>query len=448
MKKYESHSRLSTAAMRKLANESDDDVTLINLSDDIISFTTGGMQRMRQILTETGAAIVYSDYFSVNNEGSYSRHSLIDYQQGALRDDFDFGKTVMVDNHMMRKAIAETNKAYEAAGWYDLRLRLSRLGPIVHIIEPLYEASTDNSHSIEEGETQFKYVDPSNRTSQIEMEQVATNHLEALGALINPIQMQKIDISSSSFPVEASVIIPVRNRHATIADAVNSALSQDTTFDFNVIVIDNRSDDGTSEILSEIARHEQRLKIIDTTSLSGPAPGIGGCWNLGLNSPYCGRFAIQLDSDDVYSRSDTLELIVNKFREERCAMVIGSYTLTDFKGNPIPPGLIDHKEWTDHNGPNNALRINGLGAPLAFYTPIARKISFPDVSYGEDYAMGLAISRRYRIGRIYDSLYSCRRWEGNSDHALSEDRVNRNNLYKDRLRTTELLARIKTNRLI
>lgn len=445
MDKSSSHSRLSTAAMRELAENSADAPVIINLTGDRIVFTPTGRRRMEQVLRETGAAMVYADYMtpSADNADSFVTHQLIDCQPGALRDDFDFGKAVMVDSGMLRKAVSEMTADYEAAGWYDLRLRLSRMGEITHIMEPLCTAIADRGADSAAGEAQFRYVDPRNRASQIEMERAATDHLRASGAFIDGDTIPGIDVGEGVFPVEASVIIPVRNRHRTIADAVRSALSQQADFDFNVIVIDNRSDDGTSEILAEISASQPRLKVIDTKTLAGPAPGIGGCWNLGLNSADCGRFAVQLDSDDIYSRPDTLQLIVDKFRERACAMVIGSYSLTDFDGNPLPPGLIDHAEWTDANGPNNALRINGLGAPRAFYTPVAREIGFPDVSYGEDYAMGLAISRRYRIGRIYESLYSCRRWEGNSDHALSEERINRNNLYKDRVRTLELLSRMK-----
>lgn len=448
MDKTTRYSRLSTAAMRELADQSSDEriPTLINLSDDQITFTAHGRSRMEQVLNETGAAMVYSDYMTpgADNDGAYVTHKLIEYQDGSLRDDFDFGKTVMVNTGMLRKVVADMTDDFDAAGWYDLRLRLSRSGKIFHIAEALYEASAPLSAT--DGEkAQFSYVDPRNRNSQIEMEKAATDHIRRIGAYVDGCGNRKVDLCKMEFPVEASVIIPVRNRCRTIADAVNSALAQKTDFDFNVIVIDNRSDDGTSEILAGIAKTEPRVKVIDTKTIAGPAPGIGGCWNLGLHAPECGRFAIQLDSDDIYSRPDTLQLIVNKFYEGAYAMVIGSYSLTDFDGNPLPPGLIDHAEWTDGNGPNNALRINGLGAPRAFYTPVAREINFPDVSYGEDYAMGLAISRVHRIGRIYESLYSCRRWEGNSDHALSEDRINRNNLYKDRIRTIELYSRIAAN---
>lgn len=435
--------RFSSENMRRIAETSSDDPVIIPLSDDTITFTADGARRMASILESTGASMVYSDYFESAKDSDYTKVSLIDCQPGSLRDDFDFGKTVMVSPTALRKAASEMADDYKAAGWYDLRLRLSRLGSIIHIPEPLYTSTPVPKETEENGEEQFSYVDPRNRASQIEMEKAATDHLRTLGAIIDPKTYQNLDLDEGNFPVEVSVIIPVRNRRRTIADAVRSALAQKTSFDFNVIVIDNRSDDGTSEILSDIAASEPRLKVIDTSTFTGPAPGIGGCWNLGIKSEHCGRFAVQLDSDDVYSRPDALELIVAKFREEGCAMVIGSYSLTDFEGNPIPPGLIDHKEWTNENGPNNALRINGLGAPRAFFTPVVREIGFPDVSYGEDYAVGLAISRNYRIGRIYDSLYNCRRWEGNSDHALSRERINANNLYKDRIRTLELSARIK-----
>lgn len=430
--------------MRDLASQAGSAPVFINLSDDAVTFMPGGEHRLTQVLRETGAAMVYSDYLTATGcESSPVPHRLIDCQFGSIRDDFDFGKTVVVDPDMLREATAEMTDDFEAAGWYDLRLRLSRKGPIVHIPEPLYVAAPKSLTPGEEGEEQFSYVDPRNRSSQIEMEKAATAHLKALGALITPDRIRRQDLDEGTFPVEASVIIPVRNRHRTIADAVRSALAQQTSFDFNVIVVDNRSTDGTAEILAGIAAGDARLKIINTEPEPAPAPGIGGCWNLGINSPDCGRFAVQLDSDDIYSRPDTLEMIVRKFRETGAAMVIGSYTLTDFNGLTLPPGLIDHAEWTDENGPNNALRINGLGAPRAFFTPVAREIGFPDVSYGEDYSMGLAVSRRYPIGRIYESLYSCRRWEGNSDHALSEDRVNANNFYKDRVRTLELLSRQK-----
>lgn len=434
-------SRLSTKAMKELAGIAGTAPVLIHLSDDTINFTDTGRRRLTQVLTETGAAMTYCDYLTVGPDGTETVHHLIDCQFGSIRDDFDFGKVVAVNPEMLHQAVAEMEDDFEAAGWYDLRLRLSRLGRLIHIPEPLYSASPKTAGDKSESEEQFKYVDPRNRSSQIEMEKSATSHLKALGALITPADIRKVDVAEGSFPVEVSVIIPVRDRCRTIADAVRSALAQQTNFPFNVIVIDNRSTDGTSEILENLAAKDHRLKVITTLPVSEPAPGIGGCWNLGINSPDCGRFAVQLDSDDVYSRPDTLEIIIRKFYETGAGMVIGSYTLTDFNGKIIPPGLIDHAEWTDENGPNNALRINGLGAPRAFYTPIAREIGFPDVSYGEDYSMGLAVSRRYPIGRIYDSLYSCRRWEGNSDHALNEEKINRNNFYKDRVRTFELIAR-------
>lgn len=439
------YSRLSTAAMKYALETADDDnVVILNLTDDDIIFLPGARERLIRTLIDTGAAMIYSDYFTPADESDgFIAHSLIDYQSGALRDDFDFGRVVAVNRNMMCTALTESDTAYEAAGWYDLRLRLSRMGQLLHLREHLYTArQAAHNNAGTESESQFAYVDPRNRSSQIEMESAVTSHLKTLGASVDTSSFVPVDFNIEDFDTEVSVVIPVRNRHLTIADAVRSALSQQAPFDFNVIVVDNGSDDGTTEILAGIAANEPRLHILNPDP-SAPTPGIGGCWNIALRSRFCGRFAIQLDSDDIYSRPDTLRLIVDKFHADQCVMVIGSYMLTDFNGNTLPPGLIDHSEWTDSNGPNNALRINGLGAPRAFFTPIARSIGFPDVSYGEDYAMGLAISRHHRIGRIYESLYSCRRWEGNSDHALNEERINRNNSYKDSVRTLELLARIE-----
>ncbi len=390
---------------------------------------------MRKVLEQSNAPFIYSDYIE---QGELRR--LIPWQEGSLRDDFDFGKIVLVKSVEMRKAIAQMSDDFEAAGWYDLRLRLTRRNAPIYCPEPLY---TIEEKTLSDGseESHFAYVNPRNRTSQIEMEKAVTNHLKAIGGYVSIKDKTKVDITQGIFPVEASVIIPVKNRQRTIADAIESALSQNTDFSFNVIVVDNRSDDGTSEILSEYAKKSPKVKTISTSRLPYHYIGIGGCWNLAIRSEYCGRFAVQLDSDDVYSGTDTLQRIVDTFRSQGCAMVIGSYTLTDFNRNILSPGLIDHSEWTDENGTNNALRINGLGAPRAFFTPIAREIGFPDVCYGEDYAMGLAISRKYLIGRIYESLYLCRRWEDNTDHALSRDRINNNNYYKDHIRTLELKAR-------
>lgn len=442
MEKKRNHSRLSTAAMKEIAAAATDEYTLIPLSDHTVEFNYQGRERMEKLLRDSGSAMVYSDYFASGDDGKPSHHPLIAYSEGGIRDDFDFGKTVMISTPLLKETVSEMTGDYEAAGWYDLRLRLSRKGKLLHIPEPLYTAYQMDAMG---EKAHFAYVDPRNRASQIEMEEVAISHLAAIGALVTPDSRRHIDLSAGEFPVEASVIIPVRNRRRTIADAVKSALGQTPPFEFNVIVVDNRSTDGTGEILRGIAASDPRLHIIDTTTTPYASLGIGGCWNLAINSEKCGRYAVQLDSDDLYSRPDVLETVVRKFRDEKCGMVIGSYTLTDIEGNILPPGLIDHAEWTDKNGTNNALRINGLGAPRAFFTPLAREIAFPDVSYGEDYSMGLAVSRDYRIGRIYDSLYLCRRWEDNTDHALPIEKINRNNIYKDFIRTTEIETRKKRN---
>lgn len=403
-----------------------------------VAFGQNAEQRLLRVAEDTQAAIVYSDYYKVE-DGQLVAHPVIDYQTGSLRDDFDFG-SVMLLNADYVKIFAEFEEAkrYKYAGLYALRLFLSRCDAIIHLDEFLYtEEELDLRKS---GEKQFDYVNPRNREVQIEMEQACTFHLAQIDALVDTSKYVSPDFTQEDFAIEASVVIPVRNRARTIRDAVESALSQSCKFDYNVIVVDNHSTDGTTDILKELADSNEKLKVIvpERSDL-----GIGGCWNEAINSEYCGRFAVQLDSDDLYSTPATLQTIVDAFYEQKAAMIVGSYRMCNFQLETLPPGLINHAEWTDENGPNNALRINGLGAPRAFFTPLLRALQFPNTSYGEDYAMGLAFSRRYRIGRIYDELYLCRRWEGNSDAALSVEKINKNNLYKDRLRTIELMARMK-----
>lgn len=401
-----------------------------------IDLPDSAVERMLRIMGETGASMVYSDYRFKSDEGVESR-CCIDYQFGSVRDDFDFGPVVMIDGFRFRN-ISESLRAdsLSYSGWYKMRLMLSTMGPIVHIPEFLYDAcSATDSESDSEAE-HFAYVNPRNRGVQIEMEQVFTGYLRNIGAWMGP--RKAIDGFAGEFPVEASVIIPVRNRVNTIGDAIFSALEQKPGFEFNVIVVDNHSTDGTTEVINRLSDDPRLIHIIpESTSL-----GIGGCWNLALADRRCGRFAIQLDSDDIYNSDQTIGKVVECFRREGCAMVVGSYSLTDFNLNPLPPGVIDHREWTDENGHNNLLRVNGLGAPRAFFTGVARQFPMPDVSYGEDYAMGLRISRSYRIGRIFDVLYLCRRWEGNSDSSLSREKANRFNTYKDRLRSWEIAARL------
>ncbi len=417
----------------------DKDYVLMQIGKRNVSLDSWVEQRMINIAEQTNASIVYSHYREKNNDGTIENHPCIAYQSGSLRDDFDFGDVVLINTDILiGECIDLLDKEWLDGGWYAMRLRLSLYGPIQLLPEFLY--TVEKIDYRKSGQKQHDYVDPRNRQYQIEMEQTLTNHLKLINA-IAPVEKKEVDIKNEEFDIEASVIIPVRNRVNTIKDAVISALSQHTDFDYNVIVVDNASTDGTSELLASI--DDKRLHVVKLNGNEGM--GIGGCWNLAVLDSRCGRFAVQLDSDDVYSSDETLQKIVDKFREEKCAMVIGSYMMTDFEMNPIPPGKIDHAEWTDDNGANNALRINGLGAPRAFYTPLFRQILLPNTSYGEDYAMGIRLSRDYKIGRIYDVLYYCRRWEGNSDAALSIDKVNANNFYKDFLRTCELEARIQIN---
>ena len=414
--------------------------TLICTQVQDLEFGYMALERMCDYLSAPQCSMVYADHYKTI-KGERTPHPVIDYQLGSVRDDFDFGSLLMFRTDYLKRAIneIEAEKEYQHSALYALRLALSRYGELTHIREFLYtETEIDLRKS---GEKQFDYVDPRNRQVQIEREEVFTRHLKKIGAYLKP-SMMTVDLKEGEFSHEASIIIPVRNRARTINDAIRSVLEQETSFPFNLIIIDNHSTDGTSEIIEQYKNDNRVIHLIpERTDL-----GIGGCWNLGINHPQCGRFAIQLDSDDLYSTPHTVQTIVDKFYKEQCAMVIGSYRMTDFTLQTLPPGVIDHKEWTDENGHNNALRINGLGAPRAFFTPLLRKIRVPNTSYGEDYALGLAFSRQYRIGRIYDVLYLCRRWEGNSDAALSIEKINQNNNYKDSLRTLEIKLRQAMNK--
>ena len=433
-----------TDTLRSIAEAVSEKFILLYTKDFPLEMGMFALDRILTIAEDTGADMLYADHYKLvtAKDGSHQRmkHPLIACQKGALRDDFDFGSVLVFRSSSFKRAVRAMETDYEFGALYDLRLRMKN---IVHINEYLYtEIESDTRKS---GEKQFDYVDPKNRDVQIEMEKVCTAHLKRIGGWLEP-KFKEPDINEfedNTFQVTATVVIPVFNRVKTIMDAVTSALAQKTDFPYNVIVVDNHSTDGTTEILSAMSFEEPRLKHII------PAKhdlGIGGCWNLAVHHELCGEYAVQLDSDDVYSGQDTLQKIVDAFHQQKCAMVVGTYQMTDFNMNPIPPGVIDHKEWTEDNGRNNALRINGLGAPRAFWTPLLRTINLPNTSYGEDYALGLRISRDYRIGRIYDVLYCCRRWDGNSDAALDIDKINANNQYKDRIRTWELEARIRKNR--
>lgn len=424
----------SSNTIVSIAENTDADYVMICTRHTTIGWGNNTLERFLRVADDTDAVMVYADHYKMV-EGKMEKHPVIDYQSGSLRDDFDFGSLWCIKAQALADYIAQPDREeYQFAALYDLRLYLSRVGEIFHLNEFLYsEAELDTRKS---GEKQFDYVNPRNREVQIEMEKACTQHLGKVGALIDTTFYRQPDFGEQDFEYEASVIIPVFNREKTVADAVKSALGQKASFKFNVIVVNNHSTDRTGEILDEL-KVDNLIQIVpERTDL-----GIGGCWNEAINSSFCGKFAVQLDSDDLYSSPKTLQKIVDAFYKQKAAMIIGSYRMCDFYLNTLPPGLIDHKEWTDENGCNNALRINGLGAPRAFFTPLVRQIQFPNTSYGEDYALGLAFSRRYRIGRIYDELYLCRRWGGNSDAALSVEKVNANNLYKDRLRTMELKAR-------
>ena len=428
---------ISTPTLRAITDKCDTDYLLLYTHNCPLTLGYRAIERMLRTAEESNADWIYSNYH-VQREGDTLNVPTNEYQEGSLRDDFDFGPLILIRTTTIRDFISTAPEETLYAALYQLRLYISRMGRIVHINEYLYtEGELDKRSS---GEQQFDYVAPRNRQIQIEMERVCTAHLKTIGAHIDYRTLCTIDTTHNEFPYEATVIIPVKNRVRTISDAIHSVLSQKTDFPFNLIVIDNHSTDGTTEAISQLSTTNPTLSLLipERHDL-----GIGGCWDLAIRHELCGRYAIQLDSDDLYSDEYTLQRIVDTFHREQCAMVIGSYSLCNFDLKTLPPGIIDHREWTDENGMNNALRINGLGAPRAFYTPVIREIGFPNVSYGEDYAVGIAISRRYRIGRIYDSIYLCRRWEGNSDAALSPDRIAAHNHYKDSLRTQELRARLR-----
>lgn len=428
----------STATIKAIAAKADTQFTLISTKYTALSFVLFAVERMVNIIEDTNAAMVYADHFNVV-DGVQSNAPVIDYQFGALRDDFDFGSVLFYRSSALVEAASRMDVEYKHAGLYDLRLKVSQKGDIEHINEYLYyDVETDTRKS---GEKIFDYVDPKNRAVQIEMEQACTAHLKEIGGYLEP-KFKHIEFSDNNFEYEASVVIPCKNRVRTIGDAIQSALSQVTNFKYNVIVVDDNSEDGSVDVIKKFVDNEKIVYIAQDKSYHA----IGGNWNVALHHPKCGKFAIQLDSDDVYSGPDTLQKFIDAFYEQNCAMVVGTYRMTNFQMETIPPGIIDHREWTPDNGRNNALRINGLGAPRGFYTPMLRTINFPTTKYGEDYAVGLRVSREYQIGRIYDVVYDCRRWDDNSDASLDIEKMNANNLYKDRIRTWELKARVAMNK--
>ncbi len=432
----------ASATLKDIANKATAPYTLLYLKGQFIKLGYLALDRMLALADITKAGMIYADHYNIAADGTRSEAPVIDYQAGSLRDDFNFGSVLLFRTESLKEAASMMKADYQAAGFYDLRLKLTEKYSLEHINEYLYsEVELDTRKT---GEKLFDYVDPKNRASQIEMEQAATEYLKEVGGYLKP-GFKDVDITEGEFPVEMTVMIPVRNRIRTIRDAIDSALQQKTTFKYNVFVVENgpecHSTDGTTEAVDEYTDPRLIHVVTERRDLC-----VGGSWNLAAHDPRCGRFIVQLDSDDVYLDENTLQKFYDAFQEQKVAMLIGSYVLTDINKNILPPGKIDHAEWTPENGRNNALRINGLGAPRAFFTPVLRSIPMPNVNYGEDYALGLAISRHYLIGRIYDPLYCCRRWDDNSDGDLSIEKENKNNTYKDRIRTWELQARIALNK--
>ncbi len=422
--------------LKDIAQKADTDYLLLITQNTGITFDSDCINRMVQVAEMTNCNMLYSDYFQADN-GNLIPTPLINYQIGSVRDDFEFGPIILFRTEAFKKNIKLVKAHLKYSALYALRLRISQKSQIVRIPEFLYSVEKEDFRKT--GEKQHDYVKKQFRKIQIELEESFTNYLKDIGAFLQA-PFKKVNLNAEVFATEASVIIPVRNRVKTIKDAIESVQKQRTDFKTNIIIVDNHSTDGTTELIKEISKDNKDIihLIPERKDL-----GIGGCWNHAINHPLCGKFAIQLDSDDLYSKENTISRIVNKFYQLSCAMVIGSYRMINFNHDEIPPGIIDHSEWTAENGPNNALRINGLGAPRAFYTPTIRDIQFPNVSYGEDYAVALAISSEYCVGRIYEPIYNCRRWEGNSDADLSIAKANEHNIYKDSIRSFEILKRIK-----
>ncbi|MBR3102056.1 MAG: glycosyltransferase family 2 protein [Muribaculaceae bacterium] len=437
----------ASETIQVIAGHASADYVMLYTKYDTLKFGPFAVERFVKLADDTQAGMLYADHYNVTEKGA-DKAPVIDYQFGSLRDDFDFGSVLFFCGCCFKKAAQAMKADYEFAGLYDLRLKLSQFAQIVHINEFLYsDVELDTRKS---GEKIFDYVDPRNRGRQIEMEKACTEHLKEIGGYLAPEKEENgklvpnfkhIEFDHDRFEVEATVMIPVRNRIRTIRDAIDSVLRQQTNFKFNLMVVDNFSTDGTREAIASYDDPRLIHIIADYYDM-----GIGGYWNLAAHHEKAGKFIVQLDSDDMYKDEHTLQTMVNAFYEQNVAMVVGTYLMTDINCNPIPPGVIDHKEWTPENGRNNALRINGLGAPRAFYTPVLRDVKIPNTSYGEDYALGLNISRTYQIGRVYEPVYMCRRWDDNSDASLDVEKMNRNNLYKDRIRTWELQARIALNK--
>lgn len=433
------HDFTSTATVKAIAENAKSEFTLVYSKPEMLFFGYKALLRMVTVARDLDAGMVYADHYNYRG-GELKKDPVIDYQQGSLRDDFDFGSVILYNTEKLKETASRMTVDYKAAGTYDLRLKLSQKYAIEHIPEYLYtDVEMDTRTS---GERIYDYCDPKNNASQKEMEQACTDHLKAVGAYLPPTDFKDIDFNSEKFDIECSVVIPVLNRVRVIRDAIKSVLTQEAPFKFNLIIVDNHSTDGTTEAIDEFADDERLIHIIpDRDDL-----GIGGCWNLGVSDKRCGRFVIGLDSDDMYATPHTLEKMVAQFYKENAAMVCGTYVVTDVNLKEIAPGVIDHHEWTPDNGRNNLFHVNGVGGPRAFYTPIYRATYIPNTSYGEDYAMGLAITRDYRMGRVYDVMTCARRWDDNTDADLDIFKENANNFYKDRIRTWELRARQNKNK--
>ncbi len=403
-------------------------------STDTVSITTEETNRLLSVALEGGQALYYADYYT-ERRNTKNSCPVISYEPGSIRDDFNFGPVMLFSNGHIKACFNLFGPLTDTrwAGLYELRLKASLTADVIRVPEPLSLVVPRKS----EAGSHFDYVDPAQKQYQQEMEAVATEHLKRCNAWCGHDLLPAPD-DDSPYPLEASVVIPVKNRETTIDEAIRSALNQETDFDFNVLVVQNHSTDNTRQVIEAAAQRDPRVVQIipERRDL-----GIGGCWNEAIRSPLCGRFVCQLDSDDLYADTRALATVISALRDGNCGMLVGSYRLVNFQLEEIPPGIVDHREWTELNGRNNLLRVNGIGAPRAFTTGLLRRYPFPNVSYGEDYAVSLRISRDYRVGRIYEPVYLCRRWDDNTDADLPLEKINEYASYKDGLRTREILER-------